>query len=163
MHRLTKNAVMRPLAVLMASILTACSTTPLSASIPDTEFASCPAYKPAYEITDRFMETFNAKDLALHRTTYHFPHVRIASGAVTVIPTAETESTSFARLAAQGWDHSAWASRRIVQCDPTKAHMLTHFIRYRADNTVLSQFNSLYIVEFKNGKWGITGRSSFAP
>jgi hypothetical protein len=41
--------------------------------------------------------------------------------------------------------------------------MLTHFIRYRADNTVLSQFNSLYIVEFKNGKWGITGRSSFAP
>jgi hypothetical protein len=149
--------------ILVACIaaLAACATAP--ASLTDTEFASCPAYKPAYEITDRFMQTFNAKDLALHRTTYHFPHVRIASGAVTVIPTAETESTSFARLAAQGWDHSAWASRRIVQCDPTKAHMLTHFIRYRADNTVLSQFNSLYIVEFKNGKWGITGRSSFAP
>jgi len=147
--------------VAYTAALAACATAPASST--DTEFASCPAYKPAYEITDRFMQTFNAKDLALHRTTYHFPHVRIASGAVTVIPTAETESTSFARLAAQGWDHSAWASRRIVQCDPTKAHMLTHFIRYRADNTVLSQFNSLYIVEFKNGKWGITARSSFAP
>jgi hypothetical protein len=140
--------------------LAACTTGP---SAGDKEFVSCPAYKPAYEITDRFMETFNAKDLALHRSTYHFPHVRIASGNVTVIPTAETESTSFARLAAEGWDHSAWASRRIVQCEATKAHMLTNFIRYRADNSVLSQFNSLYIVEFKNGKWGITGRSSFAP
>lgn len=144
-------------AVLLA---TACATTPTPT---DSAFAACPAYQPAYDVTDRFMETFNAKDIALHRTTYHFPHVRVASGQVTVIPTAETESDSFARLAAQGWDRSAWADRRIVQCDATKAHMLTTFIRYRADGSELSRFNSLYIVEFKNDRWGITGRSSFAP
>jgi len=141
--------------------LSACATAP--AAQGDAEFAACPAYKPAYETTDRFMQTFNARDQAAHEATYNFPHVRIASGNVTIIPQAGTERDTFPRLIAQGWDHSAWASRRIVQCEATKAHMLTNFIRYRADNTILSQFNSLYIVEFKNGKWGITGRSSFAP
>ena len=162
MHGSIGRAVASLPAALAASVA-ACSSMPGAISKADAQFTACPAYKPAYEITDRFMETFNAKDLALHRTTYHFPHVRIASGNVTIIPTAETESTSFARLAAEGWDHSAWASRRIVQCDATKAHMLTRFIRYRADNSALSEFDSLYIVEFKNGKWGITARSSFAP
>jgi hypothetical protein len=161
LQRSLRDLATRSATGFFALTLAACNT--LASADGDAEFAACPAYQPAYEITDKFMETFNAKDLALHRATYHFPHVRIASGNVTIIPTAETESTSFARLAAQGWDHSAWASRRIVQCEATKAHMLTTFIRYRADNSVLSQFNSLYIIEFKNGKWGITGRSSFAP
>jgi hypothetical protein len=109
------------------------------------------------------METFNARDQAAHEETYHFPHVRIASGNVTIIPQPGTERDTFPRLIASGWHHSAWADRRIVQCSQVKAHMLTNFIRYREDGSVLSQFDSLYIVEFKSGKWGITGRSSFAP
>ena len=149
---------------LLASValLSACATAPGGAA-GDKQFASCAAYAPAYAITDKFMETFNARDQAAHEGTYHFPHIRIASGNVTIIPNAGTERNTFPALIAQGWDHSAWANRRIVQCGPTKAHMLTNFIRYRADNTILSQFDSLYIVELKNGKWGITGRSSFAP
>jgi hypothetical protein len=150
------------LAALSAIALTGCATTSVSPA-SDSEFASCPAYAPAYAVTNTFMETFNARDQAAHEATYNFPHIRIASGNVTIIPQAGTERDTFQRLMVAGWDHSAWASRRIVQCEATKAHMLTNFIRYRADNTVLSQFNSLYIIEFKNGKWGITGRSSFAP
>ena len=41
--------------------------------------------------------------------------------------------------------------------------MLTTFVRYRADGSVLSKFDSLYIVEFKNNRWALTARSSFAP
>jgi hypothetical protein len=36
-------------------------------------------------------------------------------------------------------------------------------VRYRKDGSELSRFDSLYIVEFKNGRWGLTARSSFAP
>jgi hypothetical protein len=152
------------LIALLALTLSACATLPGRAgSESDREFASCPAYAPAYAVTGEFMKTFNARDQAAHEGTYHFPHIRIASGNVTIIPNAGTERNTFPNLIAQGWDHSAWASRRIVQCGPTKAHMLTNFVRYRADNSILSQFDSLYIIEFKNGKWGITGRSSFAP
>ena len=53
--------------------------------------------------------------------------------------------------------------RKVVQCDATKAHMLTTFVRYRADGSEMSRFNSLYIVENKDGRWALTARSSFAP
>ncbi|MEZ5936771.1 MAG: hypothetical protein R3C52_00960 [Hyphomonadaceae bacterium] len=127
------------------------------------DFSACPAFAPAFEATDRFMTGFNARDAEAWGESLHFPHVRIASGSVRVIQSADELAGSFERLAAIGWDHSAWADRRIVQCGPTKAHMLTTFVRYRADGSELARFNSLYIVELKDGRWAITARSSFAP
>jgi hypothetical protein len=153
---------MRPaLAALTAlASLAACTHTPGPAA---SSFASCPAYAPAYEITDRFMQTFNARDMSGWEATYHFPHVRVASGSVTILPSAGTRTDTFDRLAAIGWDRSAWISRDVVQCGPEKAHLATVFARYRDDGSELARFDSLYIIEFKNERWGITGRSSFAP
>jgi len=129
----------------------------------DTAFAGCPAYAPAYQVTDDFMRTFNTKDAQQYSAVFHFPSVRIASGNVTIINGPQDLEAGFTRLGEQGWDHSDWAKRQVVQCGPTKAHMLTTFTRFRADGSVLSQFDSLYIVEFKNNRWGLTARSSFAP
>lgn len=142
--------------------VSACATGPAPAA-GDSEFAACAAYGPAYEVTDAFMRTFNLKDAAAWGATFHFPSVRIASGDVRIINGPQDLESSFPALAAQGWDHSAWASREVVQCGPTKAHMLTTFVRYRADGSEMSRFNSLYIVELKNGRWALTARSSFAP
>jgi len=139
----------------------ACST--VSAAPGDSQFASCAAYAPAYRVTDDFMSSFNTKDAEKFGAVFHFPSVRIASGNVRIISGPADLESGFATLAAQGWDHSAWAKRQVVQCGPNKAHMLTTFVRHRADGSVLSQFDSLYIVEFKNGRWGLTARSSFAP
>lgn len=136
-----------------------------SCATPTTQdFASCPAFQPAFAVTDRFMETFNARDVAAHEATLHFPHVRIASGTVTVVPRAGGDwmKRIFERLLAEGWDHSAWADRRIVQCDATKAHMLTTFVRYRAAGAEMGRFDSLYVIEFKDESWGVTARSSYA-
>lgn len=145
----------------MALLLSGCATMPAPAG--DGQFASCPAYAPAYKVTDDFMRTFNSKDAAAWGSTFHFPSVRIASGTVRIIEKPADLEQSFDRLEATGWDHSAWAKRQVVQCGETKAHMLTTFVRYRADGSELSRFDSLYIVEFKNGRWGLTARSSFAP
>ena len=148
----------------LALALGACTSmaAPGSAS-NDTAFAACPAYAPAYQVTDDFMRTFNTKDAVQYGAVFHFPSVRIASGNVTIINGPQDLEASFTRLGEQGWDRSDWARRQVVQCGPTKAHMLTTFIRYRADGSVLSQFDSLYIIEFKNNRWGLTARSSFAP
>ncbi len=142
----------------------ACASTAAPASAPtDAAFAACPAYAPAYQVTDDFMRTFNTKDAVQYGAVFHFPSVRIASGNVTIINGPQDLESGFTRLGEQGWDRSDWAKRQVVQCGPTKAHMLTTFVRYRADGSVLSQFDSLYIVEFKNNRWGLTARSSFAP
>lgn len=146
-----------------AFLLTAACAHSVEGTKSGTDFSACPAYAPAFEVTDRFMETFNARDMEGWEATYNFPHVRIASGTVTILPSAGTRNDTFERLAATGWDHSAWISREVVQCGPDKAHLATVFARYRADGSELSRFDSLYIVERKDGHWGITGRSSFAP
>lgn len=129
----------------------------------DAEFRNCPGYAAAYQVTDDFMRTFNSKDAAAWGSTFHFPSVRIASGRVTILNSPADLENSFPTLIASGWDYSEWAARRVVQCDATKAHMLTTFVRYRADKSEMSRFNSLYIVELKNGRWALTARSSFAP
>ena len=145
----------------LAAVLAGCASTPSPTG--DTGFAGCAAYQPAYDVTDRFMSSFNTKNAEAWGATFHFPSVRIASGNVRIINSAADLENSFATLGAQGWDHSAWAARRVVQCSDTKAHMLTTFVRYRADGSELSKFDSLYIVEFKNNRWALTARSSFAP
>jgi hypothetical protein len=149
--------------MLVAPVALAGCATIGSADISDAQFAACPAYKPAYTVTDDFMRTFNTKDAKAWGATFHFPSVRIASNTVRIINGPQDLEGSFSTLGAQGWDRSGWAKRQVVQCGDTKAHMLTTFVRYRADGTVLSQFDSLYIVEFKEGRWGLTARSSFAP
>ena len=148
------------LAASAVALLSGCTTS--RAAMNDMAFTSCPAYAPAYQVTDEFMRTFNSKNPEAWAATFHFPSVRIASGTVRIINSA-ADLDSFPALTASGWDHSAWAKREIVQCGKTKAHMLTTFVRYRADGSVLSEFDSLYIVEFKNNSWALTARSSFAP
>jgi hypothetical protein len=146
------------LALLGALAASACATQQAPKNL-----SACAAYKPAFDVTDKFMAAFNSKDAGAWGETFSFPSVRLASGKTVVLNSAADLENSFSRLEATGWDHSAWAARRVVQCEPTKAHMLTTFVRYRKDGSVLSKFDSLYIVELRHGKWGITGRSSFAP
>lgn len=158
---MNKRDPLAALAVLLATLTSACAS--MSYDAGDSQFASCPAYKPAYDVTDAFMTTFNSKDAEAWGKVFHFPSVRIASGNVRIINGPQDLESSFPALAEQGWDRSAWANRKVVQCDATKAHMLTTFVRYRADGSEMSRFNSLYIVENKDGRWALTARSSFAP
>ena len=148
---------------IIAGAIAATGCTTMGGAAGDSAFASCAAYKPAYEVTDEFMRSFNTKDAQAWGQTFHFPSVRIASGNVRIINGPQDLESGFATLGAQGWDRSAWAKREVVQCGPEKAHMLTTFVRFRTDGSEMSRFNSLYIVEFKNGRWALTARSSFAP
>jgi len=158
--RMTYPTILPGLSV-VSLLAAACVSAPLTSD--DAAFHTCLAYRPAYDVTDEFMRTFNLKDADAWASVFHFPSVRIASETVRLIAGPEDLETSFSTLAAQGWDRSAWASRKVVQCGATKAHMLTTFVRYRTDGSELSRFDSLYVIEKKDGRWAITARSSFAP
>ncbi|MGF1455105.1 MAG: hypothetical protein ACFB6R_06970 [Alphaproteobacteria bacterium] len=116
-------------------------------------------------VLDAFMETFNAQDIDAHLETYHFPHVRIAGGEVSVMPSADAYPRDLyeKRLIPSGWHHSAWIARDIVQAGPNKVHVATTFRRYREDGSTLATYQSLYIVEKLEGRWAVRARSSFAP
>jgi hypothetical protein len=115
---------------------------------------------------DEFMTTFNARDPVAWAASLNYPHVRFASGTVTVWETAEefAAGESFERLAAIGWDHSHWLSREVVLVSSAKVHVNTVFQRFNAENQPLGTYQSLYIVtRDSSGHWGTQARSSLAP
>jgi len=132
----------------------------------DASAASQESSRQAMRVLDEFMAAFNARDEEAMVATLHFPHVRVASDRTLVeeSPATLMEAFDFDAFAKRfDWNHSAWVSRKIVQSGPKKVHVATRFARYRADGSVSTEFDSLYIVAERGGRWGIVGRSSFAP
>ena len=118
--------------------------------------------KEVLKVLDDYMNTFNAKNAKTWQETYHFPHYRFASGKMSVLETATLDSIVFIRLKQSGWDHSKWDHRNIVQASNDKVHVDTKFSRFRADNSLIGVYESLYIVTKENGRWGVKFRSSYA-
>ena len=147
------------LLVAAAFIVADCS----KAGSAETDFSSCAAYKPAFEVTDKFMQAFNAKDMVALEKTFHFPHIRLSEYPIHVLTGPGQQEDVFSILKQEGWSRSDWAHRHIIQCSPTKAHMLATFERFKADGTQYASYDGLYVVELRDGYWGITIRSTFAP
>ncbi len=117
----------------------------------------------AQERLDAFMAAFNARDVTAFEATFNFPHVRFASGEVTIIELGYHKPAMFTRGALEGWDHSAWQRRKVIHAGSDKVHIDTRFARYRGDGSLIGAFDSIYIVTRVNERWGIQARSSFAP
>jgi hypothetical protein len=114
---------------------------------------------------DGFMAAFNAEDAEAIRTRwFHFPHVRFHSGTVTLMATpADFHNLVWGRQGqAQGWARTAWDYIEPIDAGADKVHFRVRFTRYRADGSAIGSYRSLYIVTFKDGRWAIQGRSSWA-
>ncbi len=61
------------------------------------------------------------------------------------------------------WAYSRWVERRVAPSGPDKVHLAVRFTRYKADDSKLATYDSLYVVTNVDGHWGVQVRSSFAP
>jgi hypothetical protein len=121
------------------------------------------AVAAATEVLDRFMAALNARDQAGLLATMHFPHYRLAGVAMRVWEQPdETYFVGFLARAGDGWHRTDWDFRRVIVAGPQKVHFDVQFTRYRADNSPIGSFRSLYIVTKRDGVWAIVARSSFA-
>ncbi len=129
----------------------------------DTEISA--AIAGAMGAMDEFMLGFNAKDMDAWAASLNYPHVRFASGTVTVWNTADEfkQRNPFANLASAGWDHSHWLTRDVTLVSPGKVHIATVFQRFNSANQVIGTYESLYIITEVDGHWGTQARSSLAP
>ena len=117
------------------------------------------------KVLDEWMEAFNRLDIVAWENTFHFPHYRLASGNMRILnkPGEQDVERIRSNLTARGWHHSGWDRRNIVHASESKVHVDTQFTRYRADGTVVASYESLYVLTYEEGRWGIKLRSSFAP
>ena len=119
----------------------------------------------ALGVLDEFMAAFNEENVERWSNTLHYPHVRFASGTVTVFQDASNfrARPAFERLRATGWRRSAWISRTPTLVSDQKVHLETVFERYNEAGDAIGQYRSLYIVTKIKDTWGIQARSSLAP
>jgi len=114
-------------------------------------------------VLGRFLAALNAGDQAALLATMHFPHYRLAG--VTMRVWDEPDDTYFAGFLARagdGWHHTEWDFHRVIVAGAEKVHFDVQFTRYRADNSMIGRYRSLYIVTRRDGVWAIAARSSFA-
>ena len=117
----------------------------------------------AQDVLDAFMTAWNARDVAGVRASFNFPHVRFASGRVRVMSPEDVNDSMYANASLTEWGRSAWRRREVIHAGPDKVQFDTCFARYRPDGSVISAFDSIYIVTLQDGHWGVQGRSSYAP
>ncbi|MEM7096690.1 MAG: hypothetical protein AAF541_00410 [Pseudomonadota bacterium] len=134
--------------------------------LPGLAIADPKAVAEAEAVMHEFIRTFNSRDEAAWAETLLFPHVRVASGGVTVTPTkaqfvAETDLDEFAL--SNNWGFSEWDSIELIQSGPDKVHFKVKFSRFNPQGERYVSFDSLYVLQKVDGKWGIRLRSSFAP
>ncbi len=117
------------------------------------------------EVLDTWMDAFNRLDIVAWEKTFHFPHYRLASGNMRILNKPGEQDVERIRknLTARGWHYSGWDRRNIVHVSESKVHVDTQFTRYRADGTAIAAYESLYVLTYEAGRWGIKLRSSFAP
>ncbi len=144
--------------LLLAMLATLCSAQVCSAQVP-------PAIEtPVMQVLKDYMDAFNRMDMAAWERTYHFPHYRLASGQMRVLERPGLQNVEQLRASlGDGWDHSEWGRLKIVHWSPDKVHVDTLFTRYRKDGSVISSFESIYVVTKEQGRWGVKLRSSMAP
>jgi hypothetical protein len=117
----------------------------------------------AQDVLDAFMAAWNARDADGVRASFNFPHVRFASRKVRVMSPEDVNDGMYAGAALTEWGRSAWLRREVIHAGADKVQLDTRFARFRPDGSLISAFDSIYIVTLQDGRWGVQGRSSYAP
>ena len=120
----------------------------------------------ARQVMDEFLVAFNDRDESRWADTLLFPHVRVASNSVSVVPDKKTflSTTDLEQFAVDNdWDFSEWDSIEVIQAGADKVHFKVRFSRFNPRGERYVTFDSLYVVQKVDERWGIRARSSFAP
>lgn len=114
-----------------------------------------------------YIDAFNKLDSSAMADAFHFPHIRLASGTFAIFESRDSFIRRFdgntTALRAEGWHHTVIESLEVVHAVPDKVHLAIEYTRHRADDSVYSRFNSLWITTLQDGHWGIRFRSSCMP
>ena len=119
------------------------------------------AVQQALTCLDAFTACFNAGDLAGMDARLHFPHIILSDAQMLVWEgPGQLPMDFFDRLRTDtGFHHSRYLAREVLLASASKVHLRVVYTRERADNTVISRHDNLWIVTCAAGRWAIQLRS----
>lgn len=109
---------------------------------------------------DVFGEHFNNANIKGMDGCCHFPHYLLSGNEMICWETpGQLPKTFFADLKKQGWAKTVTHYRDVILVSENKVHFKVRYTREKADGTVMSDHENVWILTCKDGKWGILLRS----
>ena len=109
------------------------------------------------------IKALNLRDEKALAATLHFPHYRLSENILKIWETPEAYFSDFRKRAGGDWHHSAFGELNVITADENKVHLDVRVDRFRADDSLLISFRSLWVLAQIDGVWAAHLRSSFAP
>ncbi len=114
----------------------------------------------AIKCLDGFGEQFNAENLDGMDDFLHFPHYILSGNEIMEWKTrGQLPETFFDDLKEVGWCKTVTQKREVILVSENKVHFKVRYTREMEDGTVISDNENVWIVIFKDDRWGIFLRS----
>lgn len=117
----------------------------------------------ARAVLDAHIVALNASDEDALAATLHFPNYMLTGDALTTWDTADDYFNDFRARAGGDWHHSSFDEVAVIHASTDKVHLDVRVNRFRADNSLISQFKTIWVMAQINGVWAAQLRSVFPP
>jgi hypothetical protein len=107
-----------------------------------------------------FFEAWNSHDPARLVTSIHYPHVRVADGAIEISRTAADVQAGPEAGRQRTWFQTRLDSSKVVQVTATGANVVVAFSRIGRDGRVVSTDEGVFLAVVRDGVWKIQARST---
>jgi len=107
-----------------------------------------------------FFDAWNSHDQERLAAAIHYPHVRLADGAVETWRAARDYLTGPEPGRQRTWYRTRLDSSKVVQATATGVNIVVAFSRLARDGRVLSSDEGLFLCIDRNGSWRVQARST---
>ena len=117
----------------------------------------------ALEVMEKHISALNERNALKLSATLHFPHFRLVGTSLKVWETADRYFDDFKARAGENWAFTKLASITIISANTNKVHLDVQINRFNAQNQLIADFRSIWVITEIDGVWAAQLRSSLAP
>ena len=121
------------------------------------------AITAALEVMDKHISALNDRNTLELASTLHFPHFRLVGTSLKVWETADRYFDDFTARAGEHWAYTKLASITIISANANKVHLDVQINRFNAQDQLIADFRSIWVITEIGGIWAAQLRSSLAP
>jgi hypothetical protein len=121
------------------------------------------AIHAARAVLDAHILALNASDEDALVATLHFPNYILTGGALKTWDTTDDYFDDFRARAGGDWHLSSFDEVAVIHASIEKVHLDICVNRFRVDDSLISQFKTIWVMAFIDGRWAAQLRSVFSP
>ena len=121
------------------------------------------AITAALEVMEKHISALNERNTLKLSATLHLPHFRLVGASLKVWETADRYFDDFTARAGENWAYTKLASITIISASANKVHLDVQINRFNAQDQLIADFRSIWVITKIGGVWAAQLRSSLAP